>query len=86
MELVKGIDQLLSQPNGETERAPPAKAKQVKDSNKQQQPKIIEFDIGTHLPKNFHHPILPLNEKNCPGLTETRSDFKPAPVVHKKRK
>lgn len=93
LELVKGIDQLLTKQEGSSETKEKSKAvNKDKDSKKPakngngKQAKVIEFDIGTHLPRNFSHPIIPLNEKNCPGLMEVRDDYKPVPVLQKKRK
>lgn len=91
LELVKGIDQLLTKQEGGSETKEKSKSvNKEKDSKKAEknvkQAKVIEFDIGTHLPRNFSHQIIPLNEKNCPGLMEVREDYKPVPVVQKKRK
>lgn len=95
--LVKGIDQLLLRhdelleltgavTNKWTEPRKTSKmqlgAAARKPKGNQTQP-TIEFDLLSHPPKNFYNALLPLNDHGCPGLLETRSDFK---ITQKKRK
>lgn len=94
--LVKGIDQLLQKHDELVEQSGVVTSKWMeprKTSSKNalgpaaNRPKgnkpTIEFDLLSQPPKNFYHALLPLNDSGCPGLLETRKDFK---VVQKKRK
>lgn len=95
MILVKNIDLLLKKHDFLVEQsgAPTSKWTEPRKTSKNGQKlgaagrakankSTIEFDVLSHLPKNFYNALLPLNENGCPGLLETRNDFK---VAQKKK-
>lgn len=88
LELVRGIDRLLTKPVGRSRVIEKniVLSKETCSLEKEKKPQTIEFDVGVHLPKNFKTPLPPLNEKNCPGLREQLKDYKPAIVNPKKKK
>lgn len=85
LQLVKGIDHLLTKSGDKELKEKDAAPVEKKPVKKSKQPKAIEFDIGVHLPKNYNTPVIPLNGKNCPGLTERRQNYKTTPATQKKK-
>lgn len=89
LKLVRGIDSLLTRQDQAKDNGlqlhQPVKEKVPAKKAKQKQLQV-EFDVGIHKPKNFNTPLIPLDKKNCPGLNETRADFRTHPAPAKKRK
>lgn len=75
LNLVKGIDQLLltKTTNNSQDGAPDIPTPTpAPSSSSGPSKKVVEFDVGIHLPKNFKTPAITLNKHNCPGLISNK--------------